>query len=109
TAGERTVEVDAHRLSEQFVGNPLGHDTGLGRHPGVVDEDVDGAEAVEGGVDHRPDAVGRGNVALDGERGPGGAACLDLLGRLIELLLPPGGQHHVGTGAGEDVCEAHAK
>src|SRR5207302_5653452 len=72
----------------------------------VVDQDVDAAEAVDGGVDHRLDLVVVAHVDAHGERGAAGALDLvddgvDAAGEAVGAGLRLAGDDHRRALAGE--------
>ena len=66
---------------------------------GVVHDDVDAAELLDGSGRERDEVVGVVRVGGDHERPPTEPA--HLLGDDVELLLGAGRQHEVGAGLGE--------
>src|SRR5581483_3516693 len=84
-------QVDVDGLAEVRVGG------------GVVDEDVEGPEALERGVDR-----GLGLVGLAGVGGDHVDLAVDLGGRLLQLVLLARGQHHLGAGFGHRLGDGEA-
>ena len=76
-----------------------------GPDAGVVDEDVDAAELLDGGVDERLAVLGLGDVGGDGDRPP--ARRLDELLRLLQLLHAPRAERDVGAGLRQCLGERH--
>lgn len=101
---ERPLEVDAERLVVQVFGNRL-EILVERRHSGIVDEDVDATEVLEGAVDQRVAVVPLADVACDGERTPSGR-CLDLLRSQLAGIEFPGSDDDVGAGFGEYLAMA---
>ena len=77
---------------------------------GVVDDDVDAAERLDGGVHQALEGVQVAHVGDDGHGLAAGGA--DVGGDLVQLALGPGGQDHVGAdvgvGAGDGGADAPA-
>ena len=71
---------------------------------GIVDQEIDGAEAGLGGVEGRGNGVGIGHV-----EGDGGGARAEACGLRREALPAPGGQHDPGAGGVQDAGEVQAE
>ena len=76
-----------------------------GADAGVVDEDVDAPELLDGGVDERLAVLGLGDVG--GDRDRAAARRLDELLGLLELLDAPRAERDVGAGLSQRLGERH--
>ena len=97
TAVPRPQYVHAHRLLEELVRNALGHDRRFGRDAGVVDQDVDAAEMLPTGSDHRRDVIRVADVALQGECLVAGRS--QPVGYRLHLVERARREHEVGARA----------
>ena len=97
------VEVDVDDLAE-LVGLLARRRVG-GPDAGVVDEDVDAPELLDGGVDERLAVLGLGDVGGDRDRPP--ARRLDELLGLLQLLDAPRAERDVGAGLSQRLGERH--
>ena len=107
TAVPRPEQVHAHRLLEELVRNSLGHDRRLGRDAGVVDQDVDAAEMLPTGRDHRRDVSRVADVALQGERLVAGRS--QPVGDRLHLVERSCRKHEVGARARQSLCKRDAE
>ena len=96
---ERALEVDGENLVVQLLGHA--HEVRIERgHPGVVDEHVDLAEAVVGGVDEAVELVPVADVAGDGQ-GLTARGRLHLLGHRLAVVELATGDDDVGARLGQ--------
>jgi hypothetical protein len=95
-------DVEVERRLEGLVGE-LEHRRGR-RSPGVVDQDVDPPELLDGLGDQPVQVAGLVDVA--GDRQGAAPEAADLLGGHLDLLGGAGGADHVGAGLAEGVGDA---
>ena len=98
------ADVDPHHQVEAF-----GRRLQDGLQPdgaGVVDQNVEAAELLDGALDQSADGFFVAHVGGDGKGSP--AQCADFVGRLMDAagqafggLLALGGDHHIGALAGQ--------